>query len=108
MNLLGLSTQVHGSYLYLSDGPNKCYEVAGATLEFKKTALKDIGFKHRESTLLVQALKALGKAHITPTLIEALRAQVPPKNYSKILRDTRSTTGWIYETLKEICRSDDE
>lgn len=108
LNLLGLSTQVPGTYLYLSDGPNKRYEVAGAKLEFKKTALKDIGFKHRESTLLVQALKALGKAHITPTVIETLRAQVPPKSYSKILKDTRSTTGWIYETLKEICRSEDE
>lgn len=82
--------------------------MAGAELEFKKTALKDIGFKYRESTLLVQALKALGKVNVTQAVIETLRMQVSPKNYSKILKDTRSATGWIYETLKEICRSEDE
>src|SRR5690606_27643572 len=53
LNLLGLSTQVPASYVYLSDGPNRSYEVMGQTLRFKKSALKNIGFKYRESTLLV-------------------------------------------------------
>lgn len=108
LNLLGLSTQVPAAYFYLSDGPNRRYEVMGVALEFKKTALKDIGFKYRESSLIVQALKALGKEHITVDVINKIRAQIDASKYNKILKDTRSTTSWIYEIIKEICRSTDE
>ncbi|MDQ6983383.1 MAG: DUF6088 family protein, partial [Ghiorsea sp.] len=60
LNLLRLSTQVPGRPVYLSDGPSRSYKILGTfTLEFKKSALKDVGFKTRESGLIVQALKAL-------------------------------------------------
>ncbi|MDQ1362736.1 MAG: hypothetical protein QG652_596 [Pseudomonadota bacterium] len=39
LNLLGLSTQIPASYVYLSDGPNRRYDILGQTLEFKKSAL---------------------------------------------------------------------
>lgn len=108
LNLLGLSTQVPAAYIYLSDGPSRNYEVLGIALQFKKTVLKNIGFKYRESSLIVQALKALGKEHITVDVINKIRAQIDATKYSKILKDTRTTTNWIYEIIKEICRSADE
>lgn len=107
LNLLGLSTQIPASYVYLSDGPSRRYEVMGQTLAFKKSALKNIGFKYRESTLLVQALMALGKEHITPELIAKMRERIDPKHYEKIVKDTRSATGWVYEAIRQICRSDE-
>ncbi|MGF1575144.1 MAG: DUF6088 family protein [Cyanophyceae cyanobacterium] len=106
--MLGLSTQVPAKYVYLSDGPGRRYEVMGQSLEFRKAKLKDMGFKHRESTLLVQALKALGKEHITPEIIARIRAQQDPSHYERILRDTRSSTGWVYEAIRQICRRDSD
>lgn len=106
LNLLGLSTQVPGRYVYLSDGPNKCFEVMGTALEFKKSALKNIGFKYRESSLLVQALKALGKEHVTPAVIEKARTQLDPKQFEKIVKDTQGATGWIFAAIKQICRGE--
>lgn len=106
LNLLGLSTQVPGRYVYLSDGPNRRYEVSGVELEFKKSALKNIGFKYRESSLLVQALKALGKEHVTPELIEKARQQIAPAQFERILKDTQGVTGWIFEAIKQICRGE--
>ncbi len=103
LNLLGLSTQIPAQYVYLSDGPSKSYDVMGLQLNFKKSTLKDIGFKHRESALLVQALKALGKDHLSESVFAKIREQIDPKSYSKILRDTQGSTGWIYEAIKEIC-----
>jgi len=104
LNLLGLSTQIPAQYVYLSDGPSKSYDVMGVQLSFKKSTLKDIGFKHRESTLIVQALKALGKEHLTAEMFAKIREQIDPKRYSKILRDTQGSTGWIYEAIKKICQ----
>ncbi len=104
LNMLGLSTQVVAKYVYLSDGPNRTYDILGTTLEFKKSSLKNIGFKHKESSLIVQALKALGKERITEDVIETIRKRIEPKMYPKILKDTQSSTGWIYEAIKQICR----
>jgi len=104
LNMLGLSTQVVAKYVYLSDGPSRTYDILGTTLEFKKSSLKNIGFKYKESSLIVQALKALGKERITEDVIEIIRKRIEPKMYSKILKDTQSSTVWIYEAIKQICR----
>jgi hypothetical protein len=104
LNLLGLSTQIEGKYTYLSDGANRSYEVFGTTLEFKKTSLKNIGFKHKESSLVVQALKALGKEQINDEVISKIKKQIDTKKCSSILKDTKSTTVWIYEAIKRICQ----
>jgi len=103
LNMLGLSTQVVAKYVYLSDGPNRTYDILGTTLEFKKSSLKNIGFKYQESSLIVQGLKALGKERITDDVIETIRKRIEPKMYSKILKDTQSSTVWIYEAIKQIC-----
>lgn len=103
LNLLGLSTQIQSKYIYLSDGPNRKYQIQNTTLEFKKSVLKDIGFKYFQSSLIVQALKSLGKEHVTHATLEKIRTQIDDKMYEKILKDTQSTTGWIYEHIKKIC-----
>jgi hypothetical protein len=116
LNLLGLSTQVPGRLVYLSDGPNREYEIGGDddsrngashfTLAFKKSALKDVGFKYRESGLLVQALKALGKERIDDTVIATLRKrfeQFDETTRKRVLRDTVTATGWVYDAIKRVC-----
>lgn len=110
LNLLGLSTQVPGRLVYLSDGPNRQYQIDDSgelsshfTLEFKKSALKDVGFKYRESGLIVQALKALGKERVNETVITTIRNQLDDTARKRVLRDTVGATGWVYETIKRIC-----
>ncbi len=107
LNLLGLSTQVPGKWLYLSDGPSREYAIAAHTLAFQKSALKDAGFKYRESGLVVQALKALGKARVDPAVIKTLRQRLPPNVRAAILKDTRAVTGWIYQFIKQACGAAD-
>jgi len=70
--------------------------------------LKNIGFKYKESSLLVQALRSLGKEHIADKVIGKIRGQIDEKMYDKILKDTKTSTDWIYETIKQICRSSNE
>jgi hypothetical protein len=103
LNLLGLSTQVPGKWLYLSDGPHRQYLIGQQILAFRQSALKDTGFKLRESGLLVQAIKSLGKERIDPSVIEALQQWLPPTLRARVLRETRVATGWIYEVIKQVC-----
>lgn len=105
LNLLGISTQVPARYIYHCDGANREYLIDNTTLTFKKTALKEIGFKHRESELLVQAIRALGKEHITEDVIVQLSKSIDANQYEKIIKDTKMTTSWIHEVIKQVCRS---
>ncbi|MBA3032460.1 MAG: hypothetical protein KKF85_03810 [Gammaproteobacteria bacterium] len=104
LNLLGLSTQVPGKWLYLSDGPSRQYTIGQQVLAFRQSALKDTGLKLRESGLLVQALKALGKAHVDTAVVATLRQWLDPQLHARVLRDTRMVTGWIYEIVKQVCQ----
>lgn len=103
LNLLGLSTQVPGRLVYLSDGPNRQYDIGNYTLAFKKSALKDVGFKYRESGLIVQALKALGQARVDDAVIATLRKQLDETACKRVLKDTVTATGWVYEAIKRVC-----
>jgi hypothetical protein len=104
LNLLGLSTQVPGRLIYLSDGPNRRYIVGNHTIEFRKSALKDIGFKHKISGLIVHGLKALGKNRVDDLVIAKIRDQLDDNARAQLLKDAVSSTGWVYETIKLICR----
>ena len=101
LNLLGLSTQVPAQATYLSDGPSKTYEIGTRELRFKKTALKESGFKYRESELVVQALKELGKDRMDSALREKSRNAIPSEKWPKLVRDTKSATTWIYEIIRK-------
>ena len=103
LNLLGLSTQVPGRLVYLSDGPNRQYDLGNNTLEFKKSALKDVGFKYRESGLIVQTLKVLGPERVDDAVIATLRKQMDETVCKRVLKDTVTATGWVYEMIKRIC-----
>ena len=106
LNLLGLSTQVPGRWVYLTDGPGREYVIGSNVLAFKQSALKDVGFKYPESGLVVHALKALGRDRLDQAVIKKIRSQLSTKDCARIPRDTRSVTGWVYETIKHICQGE--
>ena len=66
--------------------------------------MKDAGFTLRESGLLVQAIKALGKERVDAAVVEKLRQWLDPKLHARVLRDSRMVTGWIYGVIKQICQ----
>lgn len=105
LNILGLSTQVPATYVYHSDGKSKIYYVGDVELAFKKTELKDIGFKYPESDLVVQAIKALDRKKLTENEKQKIRDYFSPEKHSRILKDTQYTTSWVYEVIKSIFKN---
>ena len=104
LNLLGLSTQVPAKSIYLSDGPSKSYELGNRQLIFKKRALRESGFKHKESELVVQALKALGRDCIDSQICRTLSEKWTPDFWQKILRDTRTAPAWVCDIIRTITK----
>ncbi len=104
LNILGLSTQVPVKAVYLSDGPSKTYLIGRRELIFKKRVLKDFGFKHRESELVVQALKALGEKRVTAETRKKLKQAIPLSKWETILRDARTAPAWVCDVIRIIAK----
>ena len=104
LNLLGLSTQVPAQSVYLSDGPSKTYEIGKQQLVFKKRTLKESVFKHKESELVVQALKALGQERIDQEILQKLADKWTPIMWKKILRDTKTAPAWVSDMILNISK----
>ena len=103
LNLLGLSTQVPGTVIYLTDGPQKTINIGNLFIEFKKTSLKEIQVKNNFTSLTVQALKALGAGNINNEVISKIRQTWSSEERLKMLKDAQYITDWIYEYIKQIC-----
>jgi len=107
LNLLGLSTQVPAQSVYLSDGPSKTYEIGKQQLVFKKRTLRESVFKHKESELVVQALKALGQERIDEEVLQELADTWSPTIWKKILRDTKTAPAWVSDMILNITKRTD-
>jgi len=107
LNMLGLSTQIPGRLVFLSSGPSRTFVVDGMTLQFRHVAMKDAGFKLRESALIVQALKSLGETHVTPDVLGAIQRWLAPGLRPKVAADTTRVTGWVRVAIASICSGDD-
>jgi len=104
LNILGLSTQVPSKYTYLTDSANNKYCIGNTILLFKKEPIKEIAFKYHESSIIVQAIKSLGPKNITPTVINTLIKWLGGNMASKILKDTKTVSSWIYDVILRICK----
>jgi hypothetical protein len=102
LNLLGLSTQIPTQAVYLSDGPNKTFVIDKRKLIFKKRILRESGFRHRESELVVQALKALGHERIDMEIRNKLVHAISPDKWSRMVRDTKTAPAWVHNIIRTI------
>ena len=102
--LLGLSAQVTASRSYISDGPYKTYEWKGAKLEFKHRTNKETSGFSPMSSLVVQALKTLGKEHVGEQTIAQLSDRLSDAEKSALLKEAKESTDWVYDIIRKICQ----
>jgi hypothetical protein len=101
-NMLGLSTQVPARIVYLSDGPTHRVKVGRQAILFKHARPKQIGAASPASSLVIQALRYLGKEGVSPEALEILRARLSKAEQRQLLRDTRVSSDWIHDVARQI------
>ncbi len=102
LNLLGLSTQVTAVWSYISDGPYKTYEWNSTKIEFKHRTNKEITGLSYMTSLVIQALKTLGRANVTPEIIRTLSDKLTETDKEAMLKEAAESTDWVYDTIRKI------
>ena len=87
LNKLGLSTQVPVVWSYISDGPYRKFSWDNITLSFRHRANREISFMSETTTLVVEALKTLGKDRVDDVIILSLRNRLPKEEKKKMLEE---------------------
>ena len=103
LNILGLSTQVPATYVYVSDGTYKEYTFHNITIQFKRTTNREVSKLSYKTALVIQALKALGKDQIDDVVIHQLRNILTAEEKTTMLLEAKTATAWIYDYIKQIC-----
>lgn len=106
LNLLGLSTQVTAVWSYISDGPYKTYEWNSTKLEFKHRTNKEITGLSYITSLVIQALKTLGRSNVTSDIIKTLSEKLSDDEKQACLKEASESTDWVYDTIRKICGGD--
>lgn len=101
LNYTGLSTQVPNEYIYISDGAYREYLYRNKKIIFKHTSNRNITFYSKEFSILIQAIKALGKDNISEENIKKLSLYTR-KVKEDFKKDALKLPFWIQEVLKRI------
>lgn len=104
LNLLGLSTQVPAKWTYISDGRYVSFSLNNnIIIEFKHRSNKEISNMSTLTSMIIQAIKTIGKDKITDEEIEYLQKKLSDKDKKNILEESKTTSVWVYSIIQKIC-----
>jgi hypothetical protein len=101
LNALGLSTQIPLNVVYLTDGTARKIKVGNRTIQFKKTTPKNLAAKGKISSLVIQALKAIGIDKVTEGERKKIMELLKKEKTTDLEHDIRLAPEWIRKIIKE-------
>jgi hypothetical protein len=101
-NTLGLTEQVPAKAVFLTDGVSRTVTIGGMTIHLRRTTPRNMEPAGRLSGLLIQALRELGKEHITPERIAHLKRTLPAGERRKLLDDLRLAPTWMHAVFRDL------
>src|SRR6266496_4805937 len=100
-NILGLSEQVPAKAVFLTDGPSRTVKIGPTTIQLRRTTPKNMEAAGRLSGLLIQALRELGKEHITQERREHLKRTLPTDKRRELIKDLKLAPAWMHAIFRE-------
>lgn len=104
-NLLGLSEPVPAKAVFLTDGASRTVRIGSMTIQLRQTTPRNMASAGRPSGLLIQALRHLGKEHVTPQRIAHLKRTLPAEKRWALLKDLQLAPAWILPILRDLAEA---
>jgi predicted transcriptional regulator of viral defense system len=100
LNKLGLSTQVPMNAVYLTDGSQRSIQIGNRKIKFKRTVPKNLKAKGEISSLVIQALKEIGKGNVTEQQKEKITELLKKEKSEHLKYDIKLAPVWIREIME--------
>lgn len=105
-NVLGLSEQVPAKAVFLTDGPTRTVKIGPITIQLRRTTARNMETAGRLSGLLIQALRELGKDHVTQNRREHLKRTIPAEKRRELIKDLKLAPAWMHPIFRELAKDD--
>ncbi|MCC7442257.1 MAG: hypothetical protein IT285_11525 [Bdellovibrionales bacterium] len=101
-NLIGLSEQVPGRVVFLTDGPTGQIKIKKLVVTFRKTTVKNMHAAGSREALVIQAFKFMQKQHINKIRLETTKRFLKGVTRKEFERNTKFAPHWIRALLFEL------
>jgi hypothetical protein len=105
-NALGLSEQVPAKAVFLTDGPARTVKIGTTTIQLRRTTARNMATAGRLSGLLIQAMRELGKEHVTPERREHLKRTLPAEKRRELIKDLKLAPAWMHPIFRELAEEE--
>lgn len=103
MYSLGLTTQIPMNVVYLTDGSAREIRIGKQTITFKKTSPKNLSVNSLLSSLIIQALRAVGKGNVNENHTSQIkRIIIDSREINDLQKDIAVAPVWIRKIVLEI------
>lgn len=101
-NLVGLSEQMPGRLIFLTEGPSRRVKIGNQEIIFKKATSKIMASAGTREGLIIQAFKNLGKNHIDNNIRARVQKFLVSSSENEIRENTKYAPSWIRKIIFEI------
>ncbi|MBK7691405.1 MAG: type IV toxin-antitoxin system AbiEi family antitoxin domain-containing protein [Bacteroidetes bacterium] len=102
LNRLGLSEQVPMTVVYLTDGADRKVKIGKRTITFKRATPKNVAAIGDISSLVIQALKAIGKSKVSKEEINKIQQLLKKEKNTHLQHDIRLAPDWIRRIMQPV------
>ena len=102
LHSLGLSTQIPVNVVYLTDGIPRKIKYGNRTIKFKKTAPKNLAMKGKVSSLVIAALKQIGKENVSQEVELQLTKALKKESVENVKHDAQLAPVWISKLIFQL------
>ncbi len=102
LHSLGLSTQIPVNVVYLTDGIPRKIKYGNRTIKFKKTAPKNLAMKGKVSSLVIAALKQIGKENVSQEVELQLTKVLKKESVENVKHDAQLAPVWISKLIFQL------
>lgn len=106
-NLLGLTTQVPAKIVFLTNGPSRSVAIGNQEIALKSVAPRFMAAAGRTSGTVIQALRHLGRSHVTPEMVARLRKILGPAEKRQLVKDRPTAPAWMHPILLKIAAEEE-
>ena len=104
LNALGLSTQVPMNVVYYTDGSARKIDLGKRKIVFKKTTPRNLATIGKISTLVIQALKEIGKDKVTEAEIKIILQHLQKEEPYRLEWDIKLAPEWIRIIMRQALK----
>jgi hypothetical protein len=100
LHALGLSTQIPLNLVFLTDGPARTVKVGKRTIKLKRSSPKNLMGKGPISSLVIQALREIGKDKATMQELTKIKKLLKREDPQMLKHDMKLAPEWIRQIMK--------